>query len=207
MGIWRSAGRRAAGTIDVGGQPAAAETLTVGDKTYTYRAAAATNLEITIGGSTAATATNTAAAINANPPSVGVEAKIDTTRNTLIRIWGDRIGTAGNITISKTVADAAFVVTSSVGGENRNPQTIDVGEYTVLAIDQTAGNVEIPLGVVTPRLLWCELWSSAGLFREDLTDQVTVTAASGTVPAFLRLDGTGATNPVAGDVVRYGVRE
>lgn len=207
MGIWKAAGRRGAGTIDVGGQPVATETLTVGDKTYTYQVAAATNLEITIGGSAAATATNTAAAINANPPSVGVEAKIDTTRNTLIRVWGDRVGTAGNITITEVVADAAFVTTSAVGGENRDTQTVDIGEYTVLAIEATGGNVEIPVGVSTPRLISCQLWSSAGLFREDLTDQVTVVNASGTVPAFLRLDGTGAINPVGGDIIRYIVRE
>lgn len=59
-------GAKASGTVTLGSNPTAAQTVVVNGVTFTFRVAAATAYEVTIGGTAAASAANLAAVLNAS---------------------------------------------------------------------------------------------------------------------------------------------
>jgi hypothetical protein len=203
MGRFRFIGSKAQGAMTVGGAPIADDSITVGDKVYVFQVAAANNLEITIGGSDAATATNIVNAINANPPSASVDARVDSVDDTTVRLVADDVGSQGNITLAEAVTDAGFTVSGAAltGGENANFQTLDAGTYTVTTLDVTAESVEIDTAVSSPIILSYSVFSATGLFKGTLSNLITVSGSR------ILHDFTGATDVVAGDVIHWMVRD
>ena len=60
------------------------------------------------------------------------------------------------------------------GGENAGSQTVHRGEYTVTAIDVLATNIVIPTGLTTPRYVEADVRDANGVFKGDITGQLTV---------------------------------
>ena len=118
-GVGEATAIKATGTLTYTGNAVAAETVTVGTRVYTWRAAPTLTDEITVGATTAASAANFATAINNGPQGGGaantqVTATSTTTTNVLTAITA---GTAGNaIATTETMTAASFGGTTLSGG-------------------------------------------------------------------------------------------
>jgi hypothetical protein len=102
----------ATGTITVGGQPVATDTLTINGVVITFRTALTfVGVECLIGTSTTVTASNLAAVINANVATLNCTAAASGTTVTLV---AEDVGTAGNsVTVVEGVAAAGFTVSGA----------------------------------------------------------------------------------------------
>ena len=176
------------------------ETITIGDRIYEFddnASVTAPNILVTIGGSAAATVTNLIAAINANKPTVPVTATVDPVSAVTIRIVGDAQGANGNLALAETVVDAGITLSGALmtDGENAGSQTVHRGLYIVTANDVLAANIVIPSGLTTPRFVEADLRDTNGVFREDITGQLTVVSGE------IHHGFEGATDLVAGDQI------
>lgn len=111
------AGNYAAGSIVVGGNPVAANTVTINGNAITFVVASPGANDCVIGTSTQVTADNLRAVINANPTRYGVTA--GGTTNT-VSLTANVVGTAGNsITLAEGVTDVLFTVSgATLAGAN-----------------------------------------------------------------------------------------
>lgn len=203
MGKQRFLGLKARGYVYFGGTTFVDdETIVVGDKTYEAQTAevdvTAGNVWLDISVLTASViAANFLAAVNANKPTPGVTAVLDTKSNVMVVLVADARGAAGNMTVSDTVSDAAScVVGSLIGGEAGGTQTEARGSHVVTAADVLADNIKIPSSLTSPRFFSITTRSAAGL-EKAVTALVTV------VGAYLDYNFAGATDPVAGDVITW----
>jgi len=203
MGKQRFLGLKARGYAYFGGTTFVdGETIVVGNKTYELRDAAAGlgagNVWVDTSSGVAATiAAAFLAAVNANKPTPGVTASLDTKSNIMVVLVADARGAAGNMTVSNTVADAPSCVTGSlIGGEAGGTQTEARGSHVVTDADVLADNIKIPTGLTSPRFFSIATRTSTGLAKAT-TALVTV------VGAFLDYNFAGATDPVAGDVITW----
>jgi hypothetical protein len=106
-----TAGDYAVGSYVVGGQPTAADTITVNGVVLTFRAAPTLADEIAIGSTATITAANIAARINLERERFKMSA---TSSGTTVSLVADEIGTAGNaITIVEGVTSASFTVSAA----------------------------------------------------------------------------------------------
>lgn len=174
------------------------ETVTIGDRVYEWddnASVTAPNILVTIGGSAAASAANLIAAINANKPTVPITATVDPVSTVTIRLAGDAQGAAGNLALAETVVDAGLTLSGALmtDGENAGSQTVHRGEYIITAIDVLAANAVIPTGLTTPRHVEADLRDTNGVFREDITGQLTVVSGE------IHHGFEGVTDLVAGD--------
>lgn len=104
-------GDYATGSYVVGGQPTAADTITVNGVVLTFRAAPTLADEIAIGTDATATAVNIAARINLEPERFHMTA---TSSGTTVTLTSEEIGTAGNaLTIVEGVTSASFTVSGA----------------------------------------------------------------------------------------------
>lgn len=111
---WTSAGGGyATGTITVGAQPAAAETVTLNGVAITFRSGSitGTGVECLIGGTTALTASNLAEAINAHRDQFQSTASAS---GNVVTLAAEDVGTAGNsVTLVEGVGAAGFTVSGA----------------------------------------------------------------------------------------------
>jgi len=207
MGRVRHFGTRSQGAIRIGGaNPADTETITIGNKVFEWdnnAAVTAGRVLVTIGGSVAASITNLIAAINANKPTPGVTAFADPIDALVVRLEADAPGPLGNHALAETMGDAANIVSAAAmtGGENGGTQSIHRGEYTVTAMDVTAGSVLISTGLTSPRFLQVDVFDSNGVQKGALTTRWSINGTR------ILGDADGATNMVAGDRVEWQVYE
>lgn len=104
-------GDYATGSVVVGGNPVATNTLVINGNALTFVVANPTANDCVIGTSTTNTATNIRTAINANPARYGVTAGGS---GTTVSLTATVSGTAGNaITLVETVTDALFTVSGA----------------------------------------------------------------------------------------------
>ena len=105
-------GGYATGTITVGGQPVAAETVTLNGVVITFRTTlTGTGVECLIGGTTTITASNLADAINANVATTNTTASAS---GTVVTLVAEDVGTAGNsVTLVEGVANVSFTVSGA----------------------------------------------------------------------------------------------
>jgi hypothetical protein len=99
------------GSIVVGGQPVAGETVTVNGQAITFRASNPAVGECLIGADPTATATNLRAVINDRPDTYGVSAS---GTGTTVTLTANAEGAAGNaVTLVEGVAAAGFTVSGA----------------------------------------------------------------------------------------------
>lgn len=104
-------GDYATGSYVVGGQPTAADTITVNGVVLTFRAAPTLADEIAIGSTATITATNIANRINLEPERFHMTAVAS---GTTVALTSEEIGTAGNaLTIVEGVTSASFTVSGA----------------------------------------------------------------------------------------------
>jgi len=110
---WTSAGGGyATGLITVGGQPVAAETVTLNGVAITFRVTVTgTGVECVIGGTTAITASNLATVITNNRETFQATASAS---GNVVTLAAEDVGTAGNsVTLVEGVADVGFTVSGA----------------------------------------------------------------------------------------------
>jgi hypothetical protein len=204
VGRQRYLGAKAQGLIQFGSNTLVdGETITVGNKVFEWdnnAAVTAGRVLVTIGGSAALSAAALLAAINANKPTPGVTAVLDTKSNVTVRLYADARGVAGNMTVSETITAADITVESLVSGEAGGTQTEARGAYTVTDEDVVADNIEIDTGLTSPRFVQVEIRSAAGV---PIAHTAEVTVTSGRI----RLNFAGAVDPAAGHVVSWSCWE
>lgn len=105
---------KASGTITYTGLPIANETITIGGKVLTYKAASGNENEITIGADATATAVNTAAIINANSALKGLV--LATSVEGVVTVACTVPGRIGNIiTLAEAATNTAVSGTTLTG--------------------------------------------------------------------------------------------
>lgn len=204
----RNKGNKAQGSIHLANNTIVdGDYLTIGSKVYEFDDDAAVTsgrVLVTIGGSAAATAANLIAAINANKPSRPVTAAIDPTNvsGQKVNLIADRVGAAGNIALTENVANAGLTVSGAtlLGGENASEQDVARGQYVVTAADILADGIVIETGLTSPRFPITELRTTAGLIKAA-TYLLTISGSK------LIFTFAGATDPIAGDVLRWACWE
>jgi hypothetical protein len=121
------ADRAVAVLTSTGVNPAAAETVTIGSKTYTFRASVATTAnEVLIGANAAATLANLKAAVNletgagtlyGSNTTINAEATASVITATTLRFYAKTAGTAGNsIASTETSTTLSFTGGTFAGG-------------------------------------------------------------------------------------------
>jgi hypothetical protein len=105
----------ASATATFSGVPTADDTVVIGPTTLTWKASAANQSQITIGGSAAASATALAAAINAHTALAGLVSA--SAADTVVTISSDIPGRVGNlVTLAETGTTVALSATALTGG-------------------------------------------------------------------------------------------
>ncbi|HEV3027548.1 MAG TPA: hypothetical protein VG457_08250, partial [Planctomycetota bacterium] len=165
----------------------------------TSGSAAAGHVQVNVGGTAALTAAAFLAAVNANPPAIGITASLDPVTNTVIRLTANKPGVAGNVGLVITEAASATLASGAtlVGGYNAGTQTEHHGSYVVTANDVTATNVEIDTNLTSPVDVVVRYFQSTGEEHLSITDRLTVSGAK------IEIAQHGATHLAAGDIVRW----
>jgi len=149
-------GNYATGSYVVGGQPTAADTITVNGVVLTFVAALTGAAdEVLIGATTAETAANIADVINADPERFNVAATVS---GTTVTLTAEDEGTAGNsITIAEGVTSASFTVSgATLSGANA---TGDIPSGNAVAIAAQ------PVAAATPGA-WLPVFTG-GVFNHE----------------------------------------
>lgn len=123
-----SDGAKAAGTITIATQPTNGQTITVNGKTVTFKTAPAGLLDVLIGATTAATAANLAAVLNASLDVALAVADYSVAANVVTATYGTR-STAGNsFTLATGTAGAAVTMSGATltGGLAVTKARVDV---------------------------------------------------------------------------------
>jgi hypothetical protein len=192
-------GAQAVGTI-LFGATGDCTSVTVGSTTYAYNVAPTVSLgQWTYGSSATESATNLAAAINGKTSSpYSATANSDT-----VHVYANSVGTAGNVTVSKTGGTQPATLANLVGGLDVAIKQWCMRAYTVTANDvDTAVLVNIPLPFAPTKYI-PRIMSSAGALKTTVTDLFTI----GTTPNRIILTGSGGTHVVAGDVIHLMAQE
>jgi len=196
-------GRKAQGSVNFADNTFAnGDVIVVGNVTYEFRtsgSAAPGHVQVNVGGSATLTAAAFLAAVNANPPTIGVTASLDPVTATVVRLYANKVGSAGNVALSITTAGSSSTVSGAtlVGGYNAGTQTEAHGSYTVTAIDVTATNVEIETGLASPVDPIVRYYKSTGEEHLSITDKLTISGSK------IEIGQAGATHLAAGDVIRW----
>lgn len=130
------AGDYATGAYVVGGQPTAADTITVNGIVLTFRAAPTLADEIAIGSTAAITAQNIADVINDDPERFNMAATVS---GTTVTLTAEDIGTAGNsITIAEGVTSASFTVSGATLAGANAAEDVPTGNAIAIAAQPVA---------------------------------------------------------------------
>lgn len=201
-------GMRSQAAIRLTAQPADGNTITITPasgtpRTYEFDSAGGVtpgNITVTIGASTALTLAALVAAINANKPVPAISAYVDPIDNQVARLEADAIGDAGNHALAAVGANIVLSGAAMTNGENSLNQVEARGEYTVTALDVTAGNIMLSTGLGSPRFAEVVCRSSTGLLK-TLTSLITIDGTR------VKVDFDGVTNPAAGDKLTFAAWE
>lgn len=190
-------GVAATGTITFTGAPVANETITVRGIVYTFKAAAATATEITIGGTVTDTAANTVSKIVANDTLLDAANVAG-----VVTISASDTGTYGNAyTLAEAATNTAVSAATLTGGINAVVITGDGVDFEGVALPTatkihgilvtcTAGSATAAVSTILKDTVTpnggLQTWNSAG--RTDLVTNLTITS--------------GAANTVAQVVIR-----
>lgn len=173
--------------------------VTIGAVTYPYNGSPDTALgQWAYGASASESATNLAAAINLKTGSpYAATANTDT-----VHVYAKTVGTAGNVTITRTGGAQPATVENTVGGLAAATKQWCMRAHTVTANDvDTAVLVNIPMPF-TPTMFTYSCRSATGAPVVP-TDLFTI----GTAPARIVITGSGGTHLVATDVVTIMAHE
>jgi hypothetical protein len=136
----------ATGSYVVGGQPTAADTITVNGVVLTFRAAPTLADEIAIGTDATATAANIAARINLEPERFHVSA---TSSGTTVSLIAEEIGVAGDtIAIAEGVTSASFTVSGATLTDSTTAENVLSGKAIGIAaqpVPATTPGVFLPI--------------------------------------------------------------
>ncbi len=196
-------GRKAQGSVNFADNLLAnGDTIVLGGVTYEFRtsgSAAAGHVQVNVGGTAALTAAAFLAAVNANPPAIGVTASLDPVTATVIRLTANKPGSAGNVGLVLTTGTSSAVVSGAtlVGGYNAGTQTLHHGSYVVTANDVSATNVEIETNLSSPVGVNLKYWKSTGEEHLSITDKHTISGSK------IEIGQAGATHLAAGDIVEW----
>jgi hypothetical protein len=181
-------GVQATGTITFTAAPVADETITVNAITYTFKAAATTATQITIGANVTATASNTASKIELNDPAVNAVSVAG-----VVTISAANTGTYGNaITLTEAATNTSVSGSGTLtGGINKVVITGDgvdaLGDAipTCSAIHGvqvtcTSGSVTATISTIVKDTVSVsngfQTWSVSG--RTDLLENLVITSAA-----------------------------
>ncbi|MGH9462014.1 MAG: hypothetical protein ACRD1X_12395 [Vicinamibacteria bacterium] len=200
-GRFKFKGGKAVGSLHLSAQPSDGDFFTIGGKKYEFdnnASVGAGSVTVTIGGSAALTMTALIAAINANKPTIPVTAVVDPVNATgqTCRLTADRVGSNGNLALTKSGANLVLSAAAMAGGENGSIQTVARGAHTVDANDVQADAVIIETGLTSPRFAEVVCRDSAGLLKA-ITALVTVVGST------IKVAFAGATDPAATDVLTW----
>jgi hypothetical protein len=205
-GRFKFKGSKAVGAIHISAQPADTGIVTIGNKVYEFDSNAtftAGRVQVVIGGDAEATAEALIAAINANKPAIPVTAEMDSVNASgyCIRLVADRVGANGNMVLTESATNLTVSGSGTMlGGENAGIQTPARGEYIVEDEDILADCIRIPTGLTSPRFPQASCRTTAGVVKHP-TWQMTVDGGD------ILLTFAGATDPIAGDIVRWEAYE
>jgi hypothetical protein len=147
----------ATGSIVVGGQPVAGETVTINGQAITFRASNPAVGECLIGAEPTATATNLKAVINDRPDTYGVSAS---GTGTTVTLTANAEGAAGNaVTLVEGVAAAGFTVSGATLAGAGTTEGVVSGEAFAVAMQ--------PVPATTPGG-WVPIRISGGFNHEAL---------------------------------------
>ena len=189
----KTPGSQAVGTI-LFGATGDCTSVTIGATTYAYNVSPTASLgQWAYGGSASGSATSLAAAINGKTSSpYSATANTDT-----VHVYANAVGTAGNVTITRTGGAQPATLENLVGGIAAATKQWCMVTHTVTANDVAgAVLVNIPLPF-TPTLFTPRIMSTAGALKTTVTDVFTIAAT----PARIVLTDTGGTHVIAGDVI------
>lgn len=136
-----TAGDYATGTITVGGQPVATNTVSVNAHAITFVAAGTpTATQVLIGATAADTAAAIAAVINSDPVLYAVTASV---AGTVITLTANAVGTAGNaVALAEAVTDAGFTVSGATLAGANAAEDVPSGNFVAVAMQ--------PVSAATP---------------------------------------------------------
>lgn len=140
---------RAQGTITIsGGLPGADGTITVHDITFTFKAAAASAIEITIGANADACVTNIAAKINAHPTlSLLVSAAANTTADTVVVTAKAHTVATDSIVFSEVATNLTMDGSGTLGGTRAGAtNTFVIGSTTFTFVTARAAAGQVTVG-------------------------------------------------------------
>jgi hypothetical protein len=186
-------GAIAVGSLKFGGT-GDCTSVSVGAEEYAYDATpVVADGEWAYGASASESATNLAAAINGKTASPYTAIADGNT----VYIFAEAVGTAGNVTVSRSGGTEPATLENLVGGLAAATKQSCVVAHTVTANEvDTAVLVHIPLPF-TPTRFIAQIRSATGLVKGDVTDLFTI----GATPDRIVLTDDGATHVVATDVI------
>ena len=200
------AGSVATASLIMSAQPTAADTIGIGADTYEFNGAGA-NINVTIGGSAAATRANLITAIN----TLGTEKVFADGVGTAVRIrsanarGGSVVGVSPNIVLAESITAAADVWDvgnvnmNTLAGEPPSSGQVAHAALTVTAAMITSGaRVDFPF---TPVHLTVQVFTSANVVRPAGADAFAI----GDGGVAITFAGGGAPNIQATDVLRITV--
>jgi len=168
--------------------------VSVGAETFTHdETPVVADGEWAYGASASESATNLAAAINGKTASPYTAIADGDT----VLIMAEAVGTAGNVTVTRTGGAQPATLENLVGGLAAATKQQCIVAHTVTANEvDTAVLVEIPVPF-TPTMFTAQIRSATGLVKGGVTDLFTIGAS----PDRIVLTGDGATHVVATDVI------
>lgn len=222
MTRFKQLGRPAVGSIRIGDEPnlVDGEVIVIGTQTFEAdddAGVTAGNIAFEIvSGSAEDTVANLIVAINANNlvgDALRVNARVDSLDVNTVRLVNTRRGEIGNsVELSTTMADPDNVVSAvddaMFGGANAGNVGASRGEYTVTAVDVSAGSIEIETGLRKAGgvgSFQLQVRTSTGV-QKYVTSKVT-TEENTAYGHRIKIDFDGATNPAATDVVHWFAME
>ena len=168
--------------------------VSVGAETFTHdETPVVADGEWAYGASASESATNLAAAINGKTASPYTAIADGDT----VLIMAEAVGTAGNVTVTRTGGAQPATLENLVGGLAAATKQQCIVAHTVTANEvDTAVLVEVPVPF-TPTMFTAQIRSATGLVKGGVTDLFTIGAS----PDRIVLTGDGATHVVATDVI------
>lgn len=153
-----TSGDYATGTITVGGQPSAADTVTVNGHAITFITSGdPTSVQVLVGADTTETAQSLKDVINADPDTYGVTAS---GAANVLTLTANSVGTAGNsIALAEGVTSASFTISGSTLSGANAAEDVPSGNAVAIAAQ--------PVDAATPGG-WVPIFISGGFNHEAL---------------------------------------
>jgi hypothetical protein len=177
--------------------------VTVGAATYTVGAGGAGTGEWAVGANATESATNLAAAINADTRNGGTNYFNALLSGDGVIIYGKGVGTAYNAAVARVGGAQPATAQALVGGVAEIPARTTIVQYTVTAFDCLLAGFDVVLPFV-PTTFIAQARSATGLIRDGvITDLLEIQAT----PNRVHVTFAGATHLIAGDTLTVIAQE